>query len=320
MISKFSTYFRLFRGLNLVFIVLVMYILRYFLIVPWLRICNNAPFLTDDLFNLMVLAVVFITAAGYVINDYYDQIIDGINKSSKQIVGVLVSPNVANILFWVFSILGSILGIYISFRIGHINLGSIFMITSFMLYYYSLKYKRLLLWGNLVVAFLSAMVILMPWLFEFFAQLSSPSTFLSNNQCMNVIRQISFILFGFAFLMTLIREWIKDMEDIEGDKKGERISLPIRFGIKSTKLITLSTILIVLLTAGILQFLLIKNNYSSLAYYSIATISAPLLYLSSKLWTAKNQSDFHFASTISKLIMLMGILFLILCYYVIFKY
>jgi 4-hydroxybenzoate polyprenyltransferase len=288
--------------------------------VPWLRICNNAPFLTDDLFNLMVLAVVFITAAGYVINDYYDQVIDGINKSSKQIVGVLVSPNVANILFWVFSILGSILGIYISFRIGHINLGSIFIITSFMLYYYSLKYKRLLLWGNLVVAFLSAMVILMPWLFEFFAQLSSPSTFLSNNQCMNVIRQISFILFGFAFLMTLIREWIKDMEDIEGDKKGERISLPIRFGIKSTKLITLSTILIVLLTACMLQFLLIKNNYSSLAYYSIATISAPLLYLSSKLWTAKNQSDFHFASTVSKLIMLMGILFLILCYYVIFKY
>jgi 4-hydroxybenzoate polyprenyltransferase len=297
-----------------------MYILRYFLIIPWLRTCNNFPFFSDNLFHLLVLATTFITAAGYIINDYYDQVIDGINKSSKQIVGVSVSARVANNLFWVFSILGSLMGIFVSFKIGHINLGSIFIVASFMVYYYSLKYKRLLLWGNLVVALLSGIVIIMPWLFEFFTQLSLPTTFVSNSSCLIVIRKITFIFFGFAFFTTLIREWIKDLEDMNGDKKGGRISLPIRYGVKSTKTIIVITIVLLLVAIGILQFVLLQGTKSILSYYSLATTSAPLIYLAFKTWKAESSQDFHYTSTLSKIIMLMGILFLVISYYVIFKF
>lgn len=318
--SKITAYYRLLRGTNLIFIMLILYILRYFLIVPWMRMCNDFPFFSDSLFRLLVVAIVFIAAAGYIINDFFDQQIDGINKSEKQIVGVAISAKIANMLFWVFASTGSLIGIYISYKIGHINLGSIFMVASFMVYYYSLKYKRLLLWGNLVVAFLSALVILLPWLFEFFTLLSRPIAFVEHAKCIVIIRKITFLFVGFSFLITLIREWVKDLEDIVGDEVGGRKTLPLKFGVSTTKkIIFISTLFLVVLIA-LAQWVLILNQYQSVAYYSFVTVSAPLMYFLAKIPKASSKADFHFLSSLAKVIMLLGIFLLVVSYLLIFKF
>ncbi len=77
--TKIQSYYQLLRGTNLIFIMLIMYVLRYFLVVPWMRVCNDYPFFNDTLFSLLVVATVLIAAAGYTINDYYDQQIDGVD-------------------------------------------------------------------------------------------------------------------------------------------------------------------------------------------------------------------------------------------------
>lgn len=318
--SKILSYYRLLRGTNLIFIMLIMYIIRYFLIVPWMRSCNDFPFFSDTLFHLLVVATVFIAAAGYVINDYFDQVIDGVNHSSKQVVGVKISARVADLLFWILSIAGSLIGIYVSFKIGHLNLGSIFIIASFMVYYYSMKYKRLLLWGNLVVAFLCALVIVLPWLFEFFTLMSRPADFITHVQCLSIIQKVTFLFAGFAFMLTLVREWIKDMEDKPGDEVGKRNTLPIKLGFPKTKWVVNLTITLLIILTAIGQGQLIATGYQNVAYYSIVTVSFPLLYMMVKLIKAETSEDFHFISSVSKIVMFFGILTLVISYILIFKF
>lgn len=318
--TKFQSYYQLVRGTNLIFIMLIMYVLRYFLIVPWMRVCNDYPFFSDMMFHLLVVATVFIAAAGYVINDYYDQVIDGVNRTKKQIVGVTISSRVAYLLFWVLSVMGALLGVFISYKVGFINLSAVFIIASFMLYYYSLKYKRLLLWGNIVVAFLSAMVMLLPWLFEFFTLLKQPSAFIEHSNCLEIIRNASLLFFGFSFMMTLIREWIKDIEDRVGDEQGGRVTLPIHFGVKKTKMIVNSAIIIFVAILAIIQWQLFANKFDYVSYYSIITVSFPLLYIVLKLIKAESSNDYHFLSTIAKIIMFFGIMLLVISYLTIFKF
>ncbi len=217
-------------------------------------------------------------------------------------------------------LMGSILGIYVSFRVGFINLSAIFIITSFMLFYYSLKYKRLLLWGNLVVAFLSAFVMLLPWLFEFFTLLKRPTAFIEHANCLEIIRNASLLFFGFSFLMTLIREWIKDMEDRVGDESGGRVTLPIHFGIKKSKMIITVFIILFVAILAVIQWVLLVNKFDYVSYYSIITISFPLLYIALKLGKAVTSSDYHFLSTVSKIIMFFGIMLLVISYLTIFKF
>jgi 4-hydroxybenzoate polyprenyltransferase len=318
--TKFQSYYQLLRGTNLIFIMLIMYIVRYFLVVPWMRVCNDYPFFSDMMFHLLVVATVFIAAAGYAINDYYDQVIDGVNSTKKQVVGVSIPARVAYLLYWVLAVMGSLIGIFISYKVGQIKIGSIFIIASFMVYFYSLKYKRLLLWGNLVVAFLSALVLILPWLFEFFALYNRPAEFMDHASCLMVIRDISLLFFGFSFVMTLLREWIKDLEDIAGDEAGGRISLPIRFGVKKAKLIINLTILVFVLLLALIQWQMLVNQYTYVVYYSFVTISLPLVYLVAKLIKAESAPDFHFLSTIAKIIMLFGILMLVLSNFMIFNF
>ncbi len=318
--TKFQSYYHLVRGTNLLFLMLIMYVLRYFLVIPWMRVCNDYPFFSDSLFSLLVVATVLIAAAGYVINDYYDQQIDGVNNTKKQIVGVTVSAKVAYLLFWGLSAMGVLLGAFVSYKAGFINLSAIFVIASFMLFYYSLKYKRLLLWGNLVVAFLSAMVMLLPWLFEFFTLLKRPADFIDHNYCLEIIRNASFLFFGFSFMITLIREWIKDVEDRVGDEQGGRISLPIRFGVKKTKMIIIGFIIAFVAILAVVQWKLLGNNFNYISYYSIITISFPLLYVALKLSKAESSSDYHFLSTVAKIIMFFGIMVLVVSYLSIFKF
>lgn len=313
--KQIITYLKLVRVGNLLIIAATLYVLRIFIFDTYLSYCNNKPMIGNGLFFALVLAMMLIAAAGYIINDYFDQSIDGINKPEKQIVGTLVPSKHAQNLFYVLSGIGIFIFMIAAWKVSSINLAIIPAITAMMLWYYSFKYKRLFLWGNIVVAFLSAFIIIVYWLFEFFAMKHNALALVDCNRTFQTITQITFIYFGFAFIVSLIREIIKDVVDIEGDSSHARKTLPIVLGISKTKRILFALLSLFLASVFFLQIKLYLADSVWIVIYSIVMISIPIIYVFTKLLKAESKDDFSFISTLLKVIMVLGILFLIVFRY-----
>lgn len=313
--KQIITYLKLVRAGNLLIIAATLYVLRIFIFDTYLSYCNYKPMIGNGMFFALVLAMMLIAAAGYIINDYFDQSIDGINKPEKQIVGTLVPSKYAQNLFYVLSGIGIFIFMIAAWKVSSINLAIIPAITAMMLWYYSFKYKRLFLWGNIVVAFLSAFIIIVYWLFEFFAMKHNALALVDCNRIFQTITKITFIYFGFAFIVSLIREIIKDVVDIEGDSSHARKTLPIVLGISKTKKILFALLSIFLASVVFLQIKLYLADSVWIVIYSIVMISIPIIYVFTKLLKAESKDDFSFISTLLKVIMVLGILFLIVFRY-----
>ena len=260
-------------------------------------------------FVILVAAIVFITAGGYVINDYFDIKTDLINRG-KVIVGTKIPRRKAMMWHSVLNIMGVIAGFYISWRAGYFWFGTLFLIVSGLLYFYSASYKRQFLIGNLIISILTAMVPLLVVLFEWSA--------LYQYYSVNAIKvpEINFLFYWvggfalFAFLTTLTREIIKDIEDFEGDMTFGRNTIPVIIGIPASKIVAagISLITIVLLY---LVWHLFLNDKITLIYISSA-ILIPFLYVLYRLTVRSNKKQMHSASNIMKIIMLAGVLYPVL--------
>lgn len=268
-----SSLLRLTRFWNLVIIGLAQYFTAFFLI--------GHETLTD--WKLLVLSVstIVIAAAGYIINDYYDVKIDLINKPERVVVGKTIARRYAILLHTFLSFTGVFLGFLLSWKIAIIN-----FFSAFLLWLYSNNLKRQPLIGNLAVALLTGFSIaLLNWLYH------------TNTLLVNVYA-------SFAFFMTLVREIIKDMEDLKGDNTYGCKTLPIVFGIRKTKIILYG-----LLSIFILAVLLIHWLVSPLPiYFFLIFLFVPLIVLVWQLAKADTKSDFYKLSTLCKVIMLLGIL------------
>ena len=163
------SYLKLFRFSNLLVIALSMYLVRYCIIKPILFFEELTLSLNNIDFLFLVLSVVMIAAAGYVINDYFDIRVDRINKPGKVIVGKKISRRKAMILHPILSFSGFIAGSYVAWKAGNLWLIFIFIFAILLLWFYTTKFQRRYLSGNVIIAFLSAFVIYMPWLFEYFS-------------------------------------------------------------------------------------------------------------------------------------------------------
>jgi 4-hydroxybenzoate polyprenyltransferase len=257
-------------------------------------------------FVLLVAATVFITAGGYVINDYFDIKTDLINKGSV-IVGTKIPRRQAMMWHNIFNITGVSLGFYISWKADSIWLGAIFLIASGMLYFYSSSYKRQFLVGNIVVAIMTAMVPLLVVLYEWPA--------LYRYYTVNAIDfpGINFIFYWvggfsvFAFITTLTREIIKDIEDFEGDTAFGRNTVPIVIGVLSAKIVSISLIIITIALLYLAWYFFI-NDTATLIYLSSAIV-IPLLFAVYKLIISSSKLQIHSASSIMKVVMLTGILY-----------
>ena len=181
-----------------------------------------------------------------------------------------------------------------------------------MLWYYSFKYKRLLLWGNLVVSFLTAMVIFMVFLFEFFAARNNPSTFVDNRAILMKILPFILGYTGFGFLISMVREIIKDAEDVIGDEQFGCNTLPIAYGTNNAKKVLYAFILGIIGLLIYVQFKCFSLDFEYLAYSLVFSSQIPLIYLWTKIYSAKEKKDWHFLSQLAKLIMLLGVLSMIL--------
>lgn len=313
-----TDFLHLIRLPNLLIVAMTMILMRYSIIRPILNAITVeimdglgvlAPMALQTKwfdFIILVLSTVCITAGGYVINDYFDIRTDIINRGSI-IVGNTISRRKAMMYHNIFNILGVVGGFYVAWRIHYFWLGVLFLIVSGLLYFYSVTYKRQFLIGNIVVALMTAMVPLLVVLFE------ATPVFRYYSVSTVSFPGVSLLFFWvggfalFAFLTTLIREIIKDLEDFEGDSTFGRNTLPIVAGTTATKIIVeiLSAVTLFLLY---LIWYLYMPDYLTLGYITIF-ICIPFIYVGIKVIKSESREDLHKASRIVKIIMLAGILY-----------
>jgi len=295
---KIVAFFNLIRWKNLALIALMQILIKVFFF-------NNFGFettLSTTYFYLLVLSTTVITASGYIINDIIDLKTDLINKSNKVIINKKITLQKAQKLYFALTIIGVLLGIFISFKINKPLYSLIFIGVSLVLFLYSKYLKGQVLIGNLIVSYLLAFSILIVLLFELPTSMNSMQwdNFYS-------IQLIIYVYAICAFLLNSIRELIKDIEDINGDYNTKLKTFPIVFGRKVARnftiLISILTVLFFLF--GIFNFL--KINTLAFGYIFIFIFS-PLLYFIYLLWDAKTKKRYSKLSKLLKIIILLGVL------------
>jgi 4-hydroxybenzoate polyprenyltransferase len=308
--------FKLLRLQNLLIVAITQYLMRFAIIRPILTLKNFELQFSEFDFFILVLSTVCLTAAGYVINDYFDTKTDAFNKPEKVVVGRSISRRGAMALHVVLNIIGVLGGFYVSYKVGHIKFGFIFILITGILWYYSTSYKRQFLVGNLLVSIVTAMVPFMVIIYELpMLNKQYGDLLIAQNTNLNVVLYWISAFSFFAFITTLIREIIKDTEDFEGDSAYGRNTLPIILGINYTKLIIL-----VLVSATLAAFVLIYLRYlhgSVLTFWYLLLVQIiPFLYLIYRIIIAKSKKDYHFASSLMKYIMLGGLLYSLVAGYI----
>ncbi len=301
---------RLIRFPNLVIVVLTQYLLQYGILLPAIHRLGMQPVLSHFAFSLMVLSTVFGAAGGYIINDIEDIEIDKHNKSKhKRIVGNIFSLKATWRIYIVFLIIGFVISLFFSFYVKNMYQIWIYVIAATLLYAYSRWFKKQVLIGNIVVAFICAFV---SWVSFFYAQNMSPifQLFLKTTWLETV--HLTFVGYAiFAFFSTLFREIIKDIEDAEGDLVGNCRTLPIVFGQTKSKIVAAIVGLIFLFFIAYFSFILRgSNEWFKIAFLNI-TVSLPMIYALFLLSKANQKQDFSRLSSITKGIMLSGLIFII---------
>ncbi len=304
-------YLKLVRWTNLLIVIATLCVMRWFILKPLLEFAGYPLLFSEWRFILLVLSAAFYTAAGYVINDYFDTQTDYLNRPDRVIIGKGVARRQAMILHFALNILAAALGIYISFYIGIPALAIICILIPGILWFYSTTYKRQLIIGNVIVAILTALVPLAVFLSEMPLQIRQHGEImLSNHAFVNIIFYWIAGFAFFAFILTLIREIVKDIEDFEGDAAFGRNSLPVVIGIPNTKLV-LYLLTSITLVAIILLYIKFLNDLLSLLYFSVFLI-APLCFILFQVYRAKERKDYSLISLLLKMVMMSGLAYALL--------
>lgn len=296
----------LIRWKNLLMIALLQVLIKYALFLPF----GVLTTLNGFNFSLLVLSTLCIAAAGNIINDIYDIETDLVNKPNKVIVGKTISEKKANNLFLVFNSIGVGLGFYLSYSVGRNGFFAIFVIISALLYIYASYLKQMLLIGNFVISILVALSIIIVGLFELLPVITP-----ENQTTQLMLFKILLNYAIFAFLINLVRELAKDIEDIDGDYKAGMNTLPIAIGRERASKVLFAVSLIPLLAVVYYMVTYLYKQPVAIGYFLIFIV-APLIYILIKSFNAETKKDVHHISGILKLVMLFGILSLLLFSYI----
>lgn len=275
-------FLRLIRVQNLLIVVLTQFMARLFLVGPRPdeQGINHLRLLLDPSLWLLSLSTVCIAAAGYIINDYFDVKIDLVNKPQRVIIGRYLKRRVAMGVHQILNVIGCLIGFYLSKWIFLMD-----VVAVSLLWFYSAQFKRQPLTGNVVVSLLTALSLIV--LAIYYRQ--------------NTDMLLIYALFSFG--ISLIREIIKDMQDIRGDARFGCRTLPIVWGLRRTKYV-----LYVLIGAFIISLFLIAGSLQNFRLTVIfLLLLIPIVWLIYRLVLADTRRDFGYLSNLCKLIMLLGI-------------
>lgn len=295
-------FLNLIRWKNLLIIALVQVLIKYALFLPF-KIDITLNWFG---FTLLVLSTLCIAAAGYVINDVYDVETDLVNRPDKVIIGKSVSEKTANNLFIILNVIGVLIGFYLSHLVGKSGFFALFVIISALLYVYASYLKQTLLIGNIVVSVLVALSLIIVGIFELLPVITP-----QNQATQLTMFKVLFDYALFAFIINLVREITKDIQDIDGDHKSGMNTLPIVIGRDRAK-----NVLFVLSLVPILAVVYYLSTYlykqTIAVIYFLVLVIAPLILVSIKIFSSKTKKDYQFISNLLKIVMLTGMLSMLL--------
>ncbi|HMP94770.1 MAG TPA: geranylgeranylglycerol-phosphate geranylgeranyltransferase, partial [Phnomibacter sp.] len=263
------------------------------------------------LFWLLCLSSVLIAGAGYIINDYFDINIDQINKPDKMVLERTISRRAAILWHLVLSVLGVLLGAFISYKLNNWLIAPANLLCVMLLWIYSTTYKRKLLVGNLLISALTAWVILVLLAAElpgwWGGALTEPLEVASAAR----LTRIAMLYAGFAFIISLVREVVKDVEDIEGDRRLGCRTMPIVWGINASKIFAGTWLAILMVLLVITQVYVLQFGWWWSSLYIVALVVIPLGFIFKQLMQATLTQHFTQLSRHIKWVMLSGILSMI---------
>jgi len=299
---------RLVRLPNLIMVILTMYLMRWSIVRPLLDLLGFDPVMPEWSFALLVLSTVLITAAGNVINDFHDVKADRINSPYRVVIDRFVSRRMAILSHFVLNFIGASLGVFIAMYHWIPWLSLIFLLVPFVLWIYSLSLKHKPLVGNLVVSLLTGTVPLLVILFEYPLLEETHKEALVDNPDLFIPVIMWVGLFSlFAFLSNLIRELVKDGEDIEGDSETGSRTLAIIIGISQLRWVIFGIASMTLIILAIIFFLFLPDQLS-LGYF-VVLLAIPFIILLIKVLRVKVPADWKSISYLAKLIMFFGLLY-----------
>lgn len=308
-------FFKLVRLPNLLIIALTQYLVRWCIIYPLAIVYFNAEFEIKEFdFFLLSLSTVLIAAAGYAINDYFDIRIDQVNRPGKIIAGVKIKRRVVMGAHVVMNALALALAVYVSHKYGNIKLALIHFTAAVALWFYSTNLKRQLIIGNIIIAALAAMVPFTVIVYE----LPLLAENAVSNQMLNNLFSINYIVLGytvFAFLATLIREIIKDAEDVAGDREYGRSTIPVVYGYATTKIIVYVLSLVVMVALAYIQYMQWAESFYLPFLYIGLFIQLPFVIMLYVLYKAGQPGQYRLAGNLAKAIIVTGILSMAVFYY-----
>jgi 4-hydroxybenzoate polyprenyltransferase len=298
-------FFKLIRWPNLFFIALTQALFHFCILVPIFSNERTNTVFNTSLLGWTIAASVLIAAGGYIINDYFDINIDQINKPGRQIIGKHISRRGAILWHSVLSFVGVVISFYIGWKlrlwwIGVANTG-----CTFLLFVYSTTFKKRFLSGNIIISMLTAWSVAILGLATFFRVYGNEAY---RGVAYDKILRFTILYAGFAFIISLIREAIKDMEDMQGDVKYGCRTLPIVGGINAAKTYVVVWMVVLIGVLLIVQFYALQFNWWIAVIYSFFFLIIPLLYAFQQMFRVKTSMDFHRLSSITKLVMMLGIL------------
>ena len=308
----FKDIMRLVRWSNLLFLAALVWVMEKWVAVPVLDKLAFGEQLPWYVLLLLIFATVLIAAGGYVINDYFDVKIDRINRPDEMVVTRSISKPTAMRLSMVLSGIGIICGIGVAAMLRSMTLGILFVLVPGLLWFYSSSYKRLFMVGNVIIALLAGL---------------TPMVVAMSNVAILQLRYATILPYTtlphdlyawlggfalFAFLLTWIREIIKDMQDQMGDRELECHSMPVVWGETWTKVFVTALIVLTLAIIGhlwyhVLPFPIAWSSFST--RYIVLGIVTPLLGVTGLLWAAKIPSDYKTCQQLVKFTMLIGMLY-----------
>jgi 4-hydroxybenzoate polyprenyltransferase len=306
---------RLIRWKNLIIIFLTQGVAWFCVIRP----LYERPWVSLLTFLLVSTSTVLIAAAGYIINDYFDIRIDAINKPDEMVLDKIIPHRLAIIVHSVMNVVALGLAAIIAIPEHHPEWLLIQIVCTLLLWRYSTTWKRQFMIGNLVVALMTALSVLVLMVYEPALQyyLRRAAFYHPQVRLANVVSNPAYILIvyaAFAFILTWMREIVKDMEDFKGDDAEGCITMPIKWGLlRSTRFVQgLAIVSMLLLVYVCLRLWLNASVLSISSLYILFALILPLLMWTIRLPGRATRQHYHIASRRLKVIMVVGILSLLL--------
>jgi len=289
-------------------IILSQVLLQYMLITHVFSLIHTESPLSHWQFILLMMSTVFMAAFGYAFNDVQDITMDSINKDDKRIIEKSISRKSGLRIAWTFLFFSFLPAIYLAFILQMVQLIAIHIFIAFGLWYYSTDLKKQILSGNILISIFTAFSIAIVWLYHLVALHNDPVAMIDGQSVIPFISQLIIALSFFAFIISFIREIIKDLEDLKGDKKAKLKTFPIVFGLEKTKLLILILSIIMIVSTAYAAYFSYAHHLLKVSIYLLIAVGVPLIYLISNLLKSRTKEDFSDLSTLAKIIMVAGIL------------